>query len=199
MATGKSTKITKVCETCGKVFKIAPSYGVGRFCSHKCWHASRVQSTFESQFKKFLGEMTESGCVLWKGSVNVRGRPVVNYGDGLRMYAHRASYIINVGPIPDGLCILHCCDNPLCVNPVHLFLGTHTDNMEDMARKGRSNRGENVSTAKLNEDKVREIRRRYAQGESGPKLGNEFGVSAGTIRLVAKRLKWTHVTDLSHN
>ena len=78
----------------------------------------------------------ESGCWVWTGANNGLGYGVMRLGLK-QVYAHRFSYEQFVSPIPDGLCICHKCDNPRCVNPDHLFLGTQKDNMQDCSRKGR--------------------------------------------------------------
>jgi hypothetical protein len=77
-----------------------------------------------------------TGCLLWLGKVGTDGYGLFKVG-GKRRAAHRVSYEIHKGPIPPGLWVLHRCDTPACVNPEHLFLGTHADNMRDMVAKGR--------------------------------------------------------------
>jgi hypothetical protein len=86
------------------------------------------------------------GCWIWKGRRTTRGYGTVNAGLGKNLAAHRASWQIHNGPIPDGLWVLHHCDNPSCVRPDHLFLGTHDDNMRDMALKGRNARFQATKT-----------------------------------------------------
>jgi hypothetical protein len=109
---------------------------------------------------------------------------------------HRYSWELHFGAIPDGLDVCHRCDNRVCVNPTHLFLGTQAGNNADMVAKDRQAKGEDFPQAKLTKEDVREIRRRYALG--GPRntlraLASEFGVSMPTIHRVVKREKWKHI------
>lgn len=109
---------------------------------------------------------------------------------------HRFSYQIHVGKIPDGLMVCHHCDNKLCVNPNHLFLGTADDNVQDMVAKGRQIKGVSCHSAKLTEDDVREIRRRFKGWDKvngGRPLAREFGVTDVTIRNIVYRKDWKHV------
>jgi len=113
--------------------------------------------------------------------------------------AHRLSYEIRFGKFNQDMNVCHHCDNPICVNPDHLFLGTNADNAADRDAKGRQviRRGEEFTHAKLTDDDVREIRRRYIPFDSlnGTRaLGREFGVSKTVIRGVIIRRIWKHVT-----
>lgn len=115
--------------------------------------------------------------------------------------AHRLSYEIHKGPIPDGLCVLHRCDNPPCTNPEHLFLGDRGDNARDMARKGRWRngglRGEDCGRAKLSAAQAREIVSLYrAGGETHKSLGVRFRVSPSAIRFVLTGRTWAFTTGL---
>jgi hypothetical protein len=98
------------------------------------------------------------------------------------------------GPIPDGIDVLHTCDNRLCVNPAHLFEGTPGDNAQDMKAKGRHLYGERNTEAKLTESQVKRIHRLYATGKfSTYNLADKFGVGQGTIWKILKRMRWAHV------
>jgi hypothetical protein len=92
--------------------------------------------------------------------------------------------------IPEGLLVRHRCDNPPCVRPEHLVIGTHADNHNDMVIRGRSLKGSRHHRAKLNEDRVREIKRRLAAGERQADLHREFGVSRMAISDIALGKRW---------
>ena len=83
-----------------------------------------------------IGELTAEGCLPWLAAKGSAGYGNIQF-NGRTQRAHRVVYEIVVGPIPEGLCVLHRCDNPVCVNPEHLFTGSHQDNMDDSMRKGR--------------------------------------------------------------
>ena len=120
-------------------------------------------------------------------------------------FAHRVSWILHNGPIPDGLFVLHKCDVRNCVNPDHLFLGTKSDNRQDQIRKGRQPRGwkrkkntqigENHPLAKIRDKDVVDIRAKLAAGQSGASIAREYGVSPGMIYHIAKGRAWTHVKE----
>lgn len=135
-------------------------------------------------------------CWVWMGKPSVRGygRIGVNYQ---RLDVHRYSYELNIGPLPDGMCVLHKCDNPMCVNPDHLFAGTRTENMEDKVAKGRQTRGEGYSRAKLTDEAVRYIRANYVMYSkvrtNAKELARMFGVGSRVITDVVKGKYWKHV------
>jgi hypothetical protein len=139
-----------------------------------------------------------SGCWVWNGHINNHGYGVVGFGSRAThrgtMLAHRMSYEVFIGPIPRDLNVLHSCDNPSCINPEHLFAGTHLDNHRDMVSKGRQVilRGEDVGTSKLTASQVREIKSRLGYRNSGA-LAREFGVSDSLIDNVRYGKSWRHV------
>ena len=152
-----------------------------------------VGLSIEERFWRYVAKGQDNECWLWQGMIGSNN----NYGllnvDGEMKPAHRLSYEIAFGDIPDGLEVCHHCDNPICVNPHHLFLGTHKENMQDAARKGRLARGERLWMAKLKRGQVREIRRAYQRGESMRALGRRYGVHHGTISAIVNGHTWRHV------
>lgn len=138
------------------------------------------------------------GCWKWAGSKLRRGYGMFSLR-GKMVYAHRLVYQIVKGVqlTPDQLCC-HRCDNPNCVNPAHIFLGTHLDNARDRCAKGRTRTGhlygEANKLAKLTTAIVREMRRRHANGESARSLAKRFKVSSVKARSVVNRTSWRHVS-----
>ncbi len=120
-----------------------------------------------------------------------RNDPVLN-----TRLAHKLSWIFSFGEIPKGLQVLHTCDNPRCVNPLHLFLGTQNDNMKDMVKKGRHSRGSRNGMAKLNEDLVRSI---YHDPRGRVELSQSYGVSLSVISNIKNRKVWKHLWSNHEN
>jgi hypothetical protein len=145
------------------------------------------------RFESKYSPEPNTGCWLWMGSVmnSGYGRFCVGYHDSS---AHRHSYEIFVGEIPEGMSVLHRCDTKLCVNPRHLFLGTQDTNMKDMASKGRSCKGSKNAGAKLGESSVIEIRRLINDGLSQQEIASQFGVTFQAISSISRGITWRHVS-----
>lgn len=137
---------------------------------------------------------TNGGCWLWSELTNKAGYGRVCF-EGKHLLAHRMSYEAFIGPIPDGSFVCHRCDVPACVNPAHLFLGSHEENMADMARKGRSQknegrRGSSAPHAKITEADVVAIR---ASPLPNKQVAHQFRMSVGNIEKIRARKSWSHV------
>lgn len=187
----------------GQYIRTAETLAYGRepFTCPKC-HVTFPQSMGKGTHIRYCGTQDDtmwaridknhpSGCWVYKGATDRRGygRPCrMLFGGGRkRYYAHRRSYEIHKGPIPEGMLVLHSCDNPPCCNPDHLSLGKDADNHVDMRARGRANY---ISRAKLTEDQVREIRASQGTKEE---LAAKYSVSAGTIYNIKTRRIWKNV------
>jgi hypothetical protein len=180
------------CAECGAEFTAKPwmlrqKARTGQFCSRRC-SMQRRRVTAED----FWGRVRKTGgCWLW-----IAGKFASGYGSFRSQYAHRISYEMHFGPIPKGIEVCHNCpggDNPACVNPAHLFLGTHAENMADAAVKSRMPRGENRHNAKLTDELVRQIRAARATGRTYVQIANDLGVSRHNASLVSRGITWRHV------
>lgn len=192
----------KACEACGKEY--GPKYGLKQFlasraCSRGCATAlgqrNRKWPTKEDRFfakvDKTPGHGPRGECWLWTGAVLPDG-----YGhfkdEGTARPAHVVSYEIENGHLPEGMNGLHECDFRACVNPAHIFAGTHQDNMDDMVAKGRSDapKGEDHHDAKLTEEQVRAIR---ADPRSQRAIAADYGLSQSAIAHIKTRRNWRHI------
>ena len=150
--------------------------------------ARTIQERFEDKYRE------SEGCWEW-----IAGKLPNGYGQfwiaGREQLAHRVAYGLYVNEIPAGLCVCHRCDNPGCVNPAHLFLGTLADNSRDRENKGRGadRSGEKSGTAKLTKEQVVEIRTMYSEGATQNDIAKEFGVSRPTISHIVCRLAWSKI------
>lgn len=139
-----------------------------------------------------------SGCWLWTAQVDRDGYGRVRIHDSRRWLAarsHRAAWLIYRGPISAGKFVLHACDNPSCVNPDHLTLGTHRDNMSEMRSRNRQAVGDRVAISRLTSRQVREIRRRLATLERHATIAQDFGVTHRTISDIHLGRTWRHLRD----
>lgn len=140
-----------------------------------------------------------NGCWIWTAAKFDNGygafKRSTRDGPGKRQVrAHRWSYEHYVGPIPEGMCVMHTCDVPACVNPDHLRVGTNYDNVQDRHRKGRtaaaSRNGGVLTAPKLNQEKANEIRARFAAGETRKELAEEYGVVESMIYRILRGDIW---------
>lgn len=159
------------------------------------------RGTLAERFWARVDKRGPDECWPWLGAKNCGGYGRIckgnRKGGAPTIQAHRASYELNVGPIPDGLFVCHHCDNRACVNPAHLFLGTAQDNADDMVRKGRSprhgkthNSGERNGRAKLTAQQVIEIRQSPMTYDQISKV---YGISDGAISGILSRKNWKHI------
>lgn len=156
----------------------------------------------KKDIERFYSKFTPGGvdeCWEWEGRIQHSGHGVLSFNKS-SLKAHRIAYFLANGPIPEGLSVCHSCDNPACVNPGHLWLGTQADNNADRDRKGRAKtaKGAKRPNAILTEDDVRKIIARYAEGGVTHKqLATEYGVAKTTITRIMMGLNWKHIqTDV---
>jgi hypothetical protein len=205
--------VTLTCEYCGKAFGVSPAVAKRgrRYCGAECHtnaRRARQQESVEERFWQRVAQGAPEECWPWTGGRSGGYGYGEFYVNGENIGAHRYSYSLLVGPIPRGMFVCHRCDNPLCVNPAHLFLGTPWENTHDALRKGRIasglrqgahtrpdriRRGEANGAAKLSKQGVIEIRRRYAHGARQVDLAVDFGVSQSQISSIVRRETWVHV------
>ena len=146
------------------------------------------QLTLQKRFISNVEPFSEKNCWYWKGNKSFAGYGRIYVGEAF--YAHRLAYQIFVGSIPTGLHVLHKCDNPACVNPKHLFLGTPADNKADCMSKRRHNFGVRNGLAKLNDKQIKEIL--HLNG-SQRYIANIYNVSQSTISLIKNHKIWKHI------
>lgn len=197
--------IEKECLNCSEKFKAHLCHikrGGGKYCSQSC----AKKHTRESATKKLEGNPRDRffsnikkeeggiGCWVWTGLASKQGYGRMTIKKRQKL-AHRYSWEIHIGEIPDEMFVCHRCDNPTCVNPDHLFVGSRADNVKDMHEKNRNrdDRGSKHPMAKLNEDKVIQIRKKINNGDRQIDLAKEYDVHPMTISNIKNRKKWKHI------
>lgn len=193
---------TRICRFCGKEFvpyrpKSARQITCSRSCGSRLTHERRKLAGYSEKpiADRFWPKVEKTNsCWLWCGATGAWG-----YGNiGARkedgklstLRAHRVSWEIHYGPVPYGLLVLHKCDNRVCVNPDHLFLGNYMDNMNDMIEKGRSRKGERHHAAKLTDNDVLAIR---ADERALSEIAGDYPVHKATISAIKNGKLWGHV------
>lgn len=150
--------------------------------------------------KELLKSIPEgSACMEWPRRKTINGYGLIRMGSECSRrtdhVAHRFAYELAVGPVPEGLCVCHRCDNRQCFRPDHLFVGTHLDNALDREAKHRGNqaKGERVNTAKLTASQVLEVRKLADEGHKHTHIARRYSVSNVLVGLIAKRKVWKHI------
>jgi len=169
----------QICKRCSGTFYAKRTR---TYCSDSC---KRGRNAFLALIHK------TATCWLWLGAKTRAGYG--RFGRQKGYHAHRRSYELHKGPIPEGLLVCHTCDNPPCVNPDHLFLGTSADNSQDMARKGRGMQGEKARTAVLTKEDVLAIKGMLDAGVVHRSIASKYGVERSTITAISRGKNWKHV------
>jgi len=149
--------------------------------------------SIEEKLKRYF--VTDSNCWSWTGSKDRNGYGVFGHHRNKQLRAHRAAYEFHVGAIPTGMFVCHSCDNPSCINPKHLFVGTAKDNTQDMIKKQRKTilYGELHPNSKLSNDQVLRIKQLRKQNIPLNDIANQFCISFQTVSSIAKGTTWNHI------
>jgi HNH endonuclease len=190
--------VTKRCVICKRERPDAEFYSNGRWgLSPKCKDCWRVPivKTLADRAAEFWAQVQRGdGCWLWQGPLIESGYGNFNINYREVRGAHRAAWVFTHGPIPAGLCICHRCDNPQCVRPDHLFLGTTADNTRDAAAKGRMRNGnqkcERNANAKLTWITVDLARQWHSEGVARQEIARRLGVAAATVFAILRGVTW---------
>lgn len=145
---------------------------------------------------RFWAMVSEQGdCWIWGGALDRDGYGRIGLPGGHSKYirSHRFSWLIHYGPIPTQMCVLHRCDNPSCVRPDHLWLGTTADNQTDMMAKRRSTHGDRSARARLNKAQVLSVLEMLADDVPGATIARHFAVSASAISAIKRCRTWRYV------
>ena len=178
------------CQICGKPVKDRRN----RFCSNACSGVLRSAKATDpaKRFWTLADTSSPDGCWPWHAAIDKDGYGRFELPGHRQATVHRFAYELAIGPIPEGRSVLHHCDNRSCVRPDHLFVGTHTDNMQDAKRKGRKY-GRHPAHAKLTAEQVHVIREDLRKGISPRSLASQYHVCVGTIYFIREGATWRTV------
>jgi hypothetical protein len=184
---------TLTCNQCRKSYQ-CPQYAVptSRYCSKPCYTKDQKTDPI-ARFWALVDKRGLGDCWDWIGARHTFGYGLFAATHSTLVGAHRFSWELANGPIPDGGWILHLCDRPSCCNPAHLELGTPAINSKQMTERTRSARGERNAAHKLTDENVREIRRLLARGMLQKVIAPRFKVDVGVISQIKRGLIWKHV------
>lgn len=180
------------CSICGEPFTTRKD-NKARMCSRKCY--GKYLSTRMTVEERFMSKVQKTEqCWLWIGK-KAKGGYGSFSANGKSYIAHRFYYSLINGHIPDDIKACHKCDNPPCVNPDHIFLGTQSENLQDAVQKGRRRtRGEDNGFSKLTTQQVIEIRRSYSSGSMiKAEIARKFNTSKTNVTRIINRESWTHI------
>lgn len=198
----RQSRVGQTCSQCDRAVLARGLCGLHYQRQHRNGDPNKVVSTYgmtADERLRFYGWVeTPEDCWEWAGGRFQRGMRYgrVSWG-GVSVGAHRLAYETWVGPIPEGFLVRHKCDNPPCINPEHLEVGTPADNARDMIERGRKvvTRGEARHNAKLTEDQVIQIRELYSEGVGQMDLATRFGVTNKNISAIVLGKTWRHILD----
>jgi len=166
------------------------------YLNRKCYQCARTHKGKRTKKERFFEyvEKKSFGCWEWSGGLDKAGYGRFGLENAKGIGAHRYSYALHYGSFKKSLFVLHECDNPKCVNPDHLFLGTHQDNMADMVKKGRQRAlsGEDSPACKITEGiAINILNSQLSYNETAKK----YGVSKSTVAAIKQRRTWKHLTE----
>lgn len=167
------------CAACGRPMRRSLKHPDSRFCSQRCVNIGRRRPTLQERFIARVDRRGDDECWPWTGPTNRGGYGRMLWIDGRQHGAHRIAFELAFGWTLESGVVCHSCDNPICCNPHHLWLGTVADNNKDRAIKGRSCVGVRHHSARLSDTQVVEIRK--ATGVTLAVLAERYGVSTSTI------------------
>lgn len=192
----KGVRRQDICLVCGKSYY--KYRNVLKYCSRKCSSQTRKINVDENynekirvRIKQNITIYKETGCWVWTRYKSELGRGNLWY-NGKTIASARVSYMVFKGNIPENYYVCHACDNPTCVNPDHLWIGTYQDNTNDRENKKRGAKGEKISISKLKEFMICEIKKDRVSGMTQQAIAEKYNVHQSTISNILRNRTWKH-------